>query len=338
MNTNINNTSNSDSSSLQSNINFDQANSSVSYARWYSRLAASLVDGLILAVISFGISFVVFPFTDTDVVQDITEFFKSLESTASNTSANISPITEYEFIAYIATLIFGLVYFAYFQSKDGQTLGMRFIGIKISKEDGNFLSFGEASIRFVVYQAVVHVILFLLIIPIIGWMAFPILLFLWVGWCLFDKKKQNPYDKVFNSVYTPKNENKTAAKFVVGCCCGAQLLLFISIAAVVILALSIYASNASKSIPNKDIDVQKNAGLEVNSDGNSEDMNIKKDFLSSCNQSFENRSVALSPEERYEVNKYCECANEVYTQNPNNYNVKEVMDKCPKLIINYKGQ
>jgi len=44
-------------------------------------------------------------------------------------------------------LIIWLLYFPYFESTTGQTLGKRVMGIKVTKEDGKKLSFGDALIR-----------------------------------------------------------------------------------------------------------------------------------------------------------------------------------------------
>jgi len=222
----------------------------ITYAKWYSRLASFFIDFLILSVISLGLALMLSPFSSNKAQNvNFSDYFKNVQSiTNSNGINNINVITNssngVDLIAYILTLIFGLVYFAYFQSKDGQTLGMRIIGTKITNEDGSLPSFIEASIRYIIYNAVALVLILLILIPILGWLAYPILAFLWFGWCLFDKKKQNVYDKVFNNIYVPQNEKRTAAKFVVGCCCGAQLLIAISITAVIIfLVISFTNSN-----------------------------------------------------------------------------------------------
>jgi uncharacterized RDD family membrane protein YckC len=44
-------------------------------------------------------------------------------------------------------VVISILYFLYFESTTGQTLGKRIIGIKVTKEDGKKLTFGDALIR-----------------------------------------------------------------------------------------------------------------------------------------------------------------------------------------------
>ncbi len=47
----------------------------------------------------------------------------------------------------VVIFIIWLLYFPYFESKTGQTLGKKVMGIKVTKEDGKALTFGDALIR-----------------------------------------------------------------------------------------------------------------------------------------------------------------------------------------------
>ena len=77
----------------------------------------------------------------------------------------------------LSTLV-GLVYFVYFWSNGGQTIGFRALGLRVVKTDGSPLSIADGIIRYI-GEIIATVVIF------IGLM--------WVGW---DSQKQGWHDKM----------------------------------------------------------------------------------------------------------------------------------------------
>jgi uncharacterized RDD family membrane protein YckC len=171
--------------------------SSVEYSSNTTRLAAYIIDTCILALIGLVISV------------PLTHLFNSDSSIFS-----------------ILLPVIGPFYFSYLQSKNGQTVGMKFLGIKVIKEDGSNLTFGGALARY---------------------FLFGILDFLTIGiaslWALFNPKKQTLYDIVVKTIYVAQDEKQTRAKWVIGgyCCCGPILFVLGMVALVTFGALSLTA-------------------------------------------------------------------------------------------------
>lgn len=117
--------------------------------------------------------------------------------------------------------LISIAYFGYFLSTTGQTLGMKFLGIKVVKEDGSLLNFGLAAVRHFVFGLVSF---FTLGIGIL--------------WALWDPKKQTLYDKIFHTQYIPENENTSRAKWVIGLNCCGCLLIPVIIAALISLGVA----------------------------------------------------------------------------------------------------
>lgn len=101
-----------------------------------NRIVAVIIDSVILfvvmAVISipFGLSAAMFSMMSgvTDPMAWTTMMFMS--STLS-----------------IISFILGLLYFSYFESSSGQTPGKKLLGVKVVKEGGGKVTFGDAIIR-----------------------------------------------------------------------------------------------------------------------------------------------------------------------------------------------
>ena len=78
--------------------------------------------------------------------------------------------------------VIGLLYYWYFWTRqDGQTLGKRWMGLRVIKTDGQPLSDSDAILRYIGYYINSAVLL-------IGWL-----------WALFDSNQQGWHDKIANT-------------------------------------------------------------------------------------------------------------------------------------------
>lgn len=128
-------------------------------AGWWARFFALFLDGLIIGIpggIILGII---------------------AGAAGSNGSGLVAFVYGLWVIGYVA-------YFVYFWTKDGQTLGMRALGIRVVKTDGSQLTIGGGIIRYVGY--IVDSIVFGL--PI-GYL-----------WAAFDPQKQAWHDKMAGTI------------------------------------------------------------------------------------------------------------------------------------------
>lgn len=74
------------------------------------------------------------------------------------------------------------VYYGYFWSKDGQSLGKRAMGISVVGRDGGLLSFASAGLR-----------------GTFGYWISAMVFYLGFLWALFDENNETWHDKLFNS-------------------------------------------------------------------------------------------------------------------------------------------
>ena len=211
-------------------------------ARVYSRLAAYLIDILIITLLSIPVAVV------AGLIVILIGAGTAASLTALNATALALPaIIIMGFAGIIITWLLPSTYFAYFQSKNGQTPGLKFIGIKLTSEDGSLLTFGKAFLRAFVGVTLVSIInAGIGMIPYIGSFLSLVIGGLWVGWCIFDKKAQNLYDKMFKTIYVSENENTGKAKWTIGCC-GCPL--FFIVVASLIAAIAGLGSYAVQNIP-----------------------------------------------------------------------------------------
>ena len=198
-------------------------------AHRHSRLAAYLIDTIIIALIS----------TPVAIIAILTVILVGAGTVSSLTAVNLSVLAiPAKIILGIASIVImwliPSVYYAYFQSKNGQTPGLKFIGIKLISEDGSLLNFWRAFFRTFVAVTLISIISNLLgLIPFVGIGALLSLVAfaVWIGWCVFDKKAQNLYDKMFKTIYVSENENTGKAKWTIGCC-GCPLFLIVVTSAI----------------------------------------------------------------------------------------------------------
>lgn len=140
----------------------------IEYAGWWSRVAALIIDSLILAV-PFVILVAIFVDFDDLGAGAVPDFGGGLLALI------------------LVSLILGGLYFGYFHSNSGQTLGKKALGIKVVTADGHqLLTFWRAVGRYAFTQ-------------VLGQLCnlFPIVDYLWPLW---DQKKQALHDKVLGSI------------------------------------------------------------------------------------------------------------------------------------------
>jgi uncharacterized RDD family membrane protein YckC len=172
--------------------------SSVEYSSNTSRIAAYIIDSIILSVISGLISALI--------------------------------RADYNGTSVLVTFL-GIFYFGYFHSKTGQTPGMKFLGIKIIKEDGSNLNLGSAVLRYILSI-------------ILGTVTLGISCL----WALFNPKKQTLHDLVVKTIYVAQDEKLSRAKWVIGgyCCCGPILIV---LGMVALVTLGVLSSTTLDQIP-----------------------------------------------------------------------------------------
>lgn len=103
------------------------------YAGILHRILATIIDHAILAVITLVIAI---PF-------GISTAFMTM---GADPMAAMAAAASWMTFIVISALVW-LVYFPYFESTTGQTLGKKVMSIKVTKEDGKKLTFGDALIR-----------------------------------------------------------------------------------------------------------------------------------------------------------------------------------------------
>lgn len=193
-------------------------------AHRHSRLAAYLVDTVILGTINsiiFGVVFGIFVLFAGISISNIGDL-PSLQAAVGLTFLIVIAILS------LVLSIGVLIYYSYFLSKNAQTPGMKFVGIKAHKEDGSNLTFQEAVIRYIALSILGFLGAALVYIPYVGIFLYIPAMFGIYFWCLIDKKQQNVYDMIHHVVYTNANEDEKRSKIVIGsyfgCGCLAILI------------------------------------------------------------------------------------------------------------------
>lgn len=171
-------------------------------AHRYSRAAAYLLDNLLLGLPLTFLSIIALSFTYREILNGDEKI--------------IFGFLMLFLVLSIITGIASFIYFFYLISKYGQTVGMKYVGIKAVKEDGTNLTMSESAIRSVAFNGMLFVAGMLQAIPVLGPVLSIVGQFLTWGWCLFDKNKQNYYDKIQNVFYEPADEKTGRAKWVLG--------------------------------------------------------------------------------------------------------------------------
>ena len=181
-------------------------------ARKHSRFAAYLIDYIIcgsVSVLIFAVTFFIYALIAGTSLPSIAN------SSNLQSAVGLTFILGYLTVSIIITILVG-VYYAHFLSKNAQTPGMKFVGIKAQKEDGSNLTFQEAAIRYIVLSILGFLGAALVYIPYVGIFLYIPAMFGIYFWCLIDKKQQNVYDMIHHVVYVKDNENEKRSKIVIG--------------------------------------------------------------------------------------------------------------------------
>lgn len=186
--------------------NSQQDNSNI--ANLLPRFAANIVDGFLI-------------FITVGLIGQVIGILINLAIGAALTSTGAAAgVTVGSAIGSLIHLIGSFGYFAYFLPKDGTTPGLKYLGLKITKEDGSLLTTGESLVRTLVFS----LISFINLIAI-----------------LVTQKRQGVHDMVYNTICVKVDEQESRAKWVVGAWCGCSCLSIIGwflFAAVIISAIS----------------------------------------------------------------------------------------------------
>jgi uncharacterized RDD family membrane protein YckC len=146
------------------------------YAGFWIRLIARLLDGLILGI-PFGIVFVVFALAGG--------IFANNTSSSSQDSQNAAAAAfgGAFLLLYLLVLVVQVAYWIYFWGSSGQTLGMRLLHLRVvDANTGAPIGYARAAVRFL--MTIVN-----------SWACY----IGWI-WVAFDPRKQGWHDKVANSV------------------------------------------------------------------------------------------------------------------------------------------
>ncbi len=146
------------------------------YAGFWIRLVARLLDGLILGI-PFGILFGVFA-----VIGGV--FANNASNNQDSQNAAAAAVFGGGFLLlYLLALVVQVGYWIYFWGSSGSTLGMRLLHLKVVDADtGGPIGYARATVRFL--MSIVN-----------SWACY----IGWI-WVAFDPRKQGWHDKVANSV------------------------------------------------------------------------------------------------------------------------------------------
>lgn len=129
---------------------------------------------------------------------------------------------------YLVFLVITFGYFTYFLSKDGTTPGLKYLGLRIVKEDGSILTTGQALLRTFVFSLL--------------WLINLILI-------LASEKRQGVHDMAAGTVCEKVDEQESRAKWVVGIWCGCGCLMFI---AYILFFAALFSAVSSGSVAPSD--------------------------------------------------------------------------------------
>jgi uncharacterized RDD family membrane protein YckC len=315
-----------DEMSLNEVSNSEESKSSHKHTeppKWYSRLAAWLIDNLILMLILYPIAILL-------------GFFSALG--AGELRVAISTL-----ISVLVVLTAVMLYFTILQSRNGQTWGMKFVGIKISFPDGSKLNFQTAFLRnlFVILLPSI-----LGIIPILGIFIQGIFYLILGISVLTNKNGQGFHDKMFGVVFSKLNEKTTGSKIFIGCYCGclSVTVIFLIIGFVF---FGMAASLSGENLKNLGIDqnLQKMIQEEMPRENQTENK-IKDSYMEevreedeiSEEQSLNNNSqgnefykacMEANTNESLDLSDYCACAEKEFM---NGGDLNSIVSACKERI------
>ena len=152
------------------------------YAGFWIRLVARLIDGLILGV-PFGILFAVFLVVGGVFAGNTGNTDTTSQSAQAANAASAAVFGGGFLLLYVIALVVQVGYWIYFWGTSGATLGMRALHLRVVDADtGAPIGYARATVRFL--MSIVN-----------SWACY----IGWI-WVAFDPRKQGWHDKVANSV------------------------------------------------------------------------------------------------------------------------------------------
>lgn len=137
-------------------------------AGFFSRFVALLVDSFAINILAWIVAWI---------------FSMLIGITAQSNSDIIALIGGTMFLLLMAIMfLFQFLYFGYFWSKDGQSIGMKLLGVKVVSRDGGPVSFLKAGLR-----------------GTIGYWISSFVFLLGFIWAAFDENGETWHDKIFGT-------------------------------------------------------------------------------------------------------------------------------------------
>ena len=118
--------------------NLDQTKAAYSgYGSFLRRLAAALIDGILLAVVN-------------QLLQSVTGIGTRVQEHLADDPSDMSGLVSIAGPIWGVGFVIQLVYYAYFESSEKQaTFGKQALGLVVTDMNGDRITFGKAAIRFV---------------------------------------------------------------------------------------------------------------------------------------------------------------------------------------------
>lgn len=140
----------------------------MNFAGFFTRFFALLIDSILMGIIAVVIIFI---------------FGGMLGVTSAINSGIINfMMSVLGFGVFILMTFFQFFYFGYFWSKNGQSLGMKMLNIKVVRRNGEPLSFLRAGLR-----------------GSVGYWISGVIFWLGFIWAAFDGNKEAWHDKIFDT-------------------------------------------------------------------------------------------------------------------------------------------
>lgn len=137
-------------------------------AGFFGRFVAYIVDGFIMSILAWIVILVLGGIIGLTSETD-SGFLTLIAGTMS-------------LLMIVVMFLFQFLYFGYFWSKNGQSIGMKLLNMKVVSQDGEALSFVRAGLR-----------------GSVGYWISSIVFGLGFIWAAFDEKKEAWHDKIFNT-------------------------------------------------------------------------------------------------------------------------------------------
>jgi uncharacterized RDD family membrane protein YckC len=278
----------------------------------YSRIASLFIDFILLQLIFIPL------YIGTWIL------FNNLPGSSFNFGPLIGLILI--LFIFIGSFITFCIYTSVFQSRYGQTFGMKFLGIKIINEYGANPEIGKAFIR----NAVITLIPWVLTLAPLGFgiIITPIYLLIITIYLVF-KNKNTPHllDKWFKTQVVVVNDKK---------------VLSISITVIYILFILIYLASVASYVIDQELRSDKFQKDKYNNDSSTVNQPQKQPQIE--NNSRPNNNVThqkysgfydecmKTPDEYFtDKVKFCRC---VADQNPTNINIDILVSRCSEFVEN----